>query len=359
MTGAERIKLTAYFGERDRSGGRFVADRLMDLCEERAVHASMIVRGIESFGTVRQLHTQRLLTLSEELPLVAVAVDEERRMLDLLPVIREVMPAGLITLERARLKDSTIPTGDGLEISSTGAKLTIFCGRLERVDGVSAVGAVVNLLHEEGVAGATAVLGVDGTIRGARRRARFFAANVDVPVAIESVGDAPSIERTLRRLERVLPRSLAIVERVLICKRDGVKLVTTPEFVDADDDGTRFWHKLSVYAGEQARHANRPLYSELIGRLRREGASGATAVRGFWGYHGDHAPHGDVLLSLRRRVPVVTTMIDTAERSARWFAIVDEMTDETGLVTSETVPAFHAFGAEFGRGGTTLASRTR
>ena len=36
---------------------------------------------------------------------------------------------------------------------------------------------------------------------------------------------------------------------------------------------------------------------------------------------------------------MVTVIVDTPERIARWFAIVDEVTGETGLVTSEMVPA--------------------
>ena len=71
-----------------------------------------------------------------------------------------------------------------------------------------------------------------------------------------------------------------------------------------------------VYCGEQSRHAQRPLYVELVRALRAAGAAGATALRGIWGYHGDHAPHGDSFWQLRRRVPVVTVIVDTPERIA-------------------------------------------
>jgi PII-like signaling protein len=85
-------------------------------------------------------------------------------------------------------------------------------------------------------------------------------------------------------------------------------------------------------------------WAVLARRLLQAGAAGATALRGVWGYHGDHAPHGDRLLALRRRVPVLTVVVDTPARIRRWFGIVDELTDESGLVTCETVPAFHARG---------------
>jgi hypothetical protein len=50
-------------------------------------------------------------------------------------------------------------------------------------------------------------------------------------------------------------------------------------------------------------------------------------------------PRGDRLLQLRRRVPVVTIIVDTPERITRSFETVDELTDELGLVRSEMVPA--------------------
>ena len=47
---------------------------------------------------------------------------------------------------------------------------------------------------------------------------------------------------------------------------------------------------------------------------------------------------------LRRRNPLLTVVVDTPERTRGWFEIVDRLTDETGLVTSEVVPAFRATG---------------
>jgi PII-like signaling protein len=98
-------------------------------------------------------------------------------------------------------------------------------------------------------------------------------------------------------------------------------------------------------------------YLELIRRLRQAGAAGATSLRGVWGYHGDHPPHGDSLWQLRRRVPVLTVIVDTPANIERWFAIVDELTDETGLVTSEIVPAFRATRPGVHTGGLRLAQR--
>ena len=168
------------------------------------------------------------------------------------------------------------------------------------------------------------LLGVDGTAHGVRRRARFFARNAEVPVMIIAVGESEPIAAVLPELERMLARPLVTLERVRVCKRDGERLA-------APHGG-----KLMVYWSEQARH------QELVRRLRAEGASGVTTLRGIWGFHGDHPPHGDRLVAVRRHVPTVTTIVESPERLAAAFAIVDELTQERGLVTSEVVPDIRA-----------------
>jgi len=215
--------------------------------------------------------------------------------------------------------------------------------------------AIMDALREHGVAGATVLLGVDGTAHGVRQRARFFARNAEVPVMIISVGERAAVARALPDLGAMLHRSLLTLERVHVCKRDGAKLAEPQQLPDSDPSGLGIWQKLMVYAGEQARHHGRPLYVELVERLRKAGAAGATGLRGVWGYHGDHEPHGDRFWSLRRNVPVLTVIVDTPERIRRWFEIVDELTEEAGLVTSEMVPAFRATGPSVTTGGFTLA----
>lgn len=156
---------------------------------------------------------------------------------------------------------------------------------------------------------------------------------------------------------RLLEQPLITLERITLCKRDGERLAELPELPDRDDNGFQRWQKLMIYAGEQNRADSRPLYTELIRRLREAGASGATALRGIWGYHGDHAPHGDGVLAVRRRVPVVTIVVDTPARTRRWFDIVDDVTQSAGLVTAEVVPAFRAAGPGVVQGGLGLAAR--
>jgi PII-like signaling protein len=366
------IKLTSYFGERHRAGGRFVADALIDLYGSHEIAVSILLRGTEGFGLKHHLRTDRSLTLSEDLPLTAIAVDTRPRIEAVLGPTLELNPAGLVTLERARLLTGprlTAATGLTAGPGSTEAgvaagpgdlpgesKLTVYLGRQERVYRVAAFVAVCDLLHRRGVAGATALLGVDGTARGRRERARFFSRNAEVPMMVVAVGSGDRIGQVLPELGALLRRPLVTLERVQVCKRDGRLLAPPAPLPAADEHGMALWHKLMIFSSEAAQHGGHPMHRAIVRRLRSAGISGATTLRGIWGFHGDHPPHGDRVLQLGRHVPVVTIVIDTPERIATAFPIIDELTSEHGLVTSETIPALRAAAGGRGRGGPRLAT---
>jgi PII-like signaling protein len=346
------LKLTTYFAERDRAHGRFLADALLDLYARERFLASVALRGVEGFGSRQVLQTERLLTLSEDLPYVTVAVDTRERIQKALPEVADLCDRGLVTLERGRMITTRF---DELALEAQpheAIKLTVLVGRGERTGGRLAYHAVVDLMHQRGVDGATAFLGVDGTARGMRERARFFGRNSGVPVVVVAIGAAPAIAAVLPALGSLLERPLLLLERVRVCKLAGTRLATPSELPGVDPSGLPLWQKLMVHAPEYARHDGQPLYAALIRRLREAGAPGATALRGAWGYQGEREPHGDGLFSPRRRVPVVVSVIDTPERTGRWFEVVDEVTGESGLVTSELVPAARA--ASSGRGASAL-----
>ena len=328
------LKLTSYFGERQRTADRFTADALLGLYGQHEIATSILLRGTEGFGLKHRARTDRSLTLSEDLPLVAVAVDTRPRIEAIAGDAIRLTGSGLVTLERARLLDGDITPADLRETT----KLTIYLGRTERVYRVPAYVAVCDLLHRRGAAGATALLGVDGTAHGQRQRAAFFSRNQRTPVMVISVGSAEQISRLLPELGALLRRPLLTLERIEICKRDG-KQLSSP---GTDQTAPAPWHKLMVYTSEAGLCEGQPIHRAIVRRLRAAGIGGATTLRGVWGFHGDHQPHGDRLLQVGRRVPAVTVVVDTPERIATAFAIIDELTAQQGLVTFETVPAIRA-----------------
>jgi PII-like signaling protein len=351
------LKLTAYFAERDRKGARFLGDALIEICERHALQTSALLRGVEGFGRHQVLQAERLLSLSEDLPMVLVAVDGRERIELALPEFAEAATHGLLTLERARMLTGDVGRVSLPEELHDATKLTVYCGRHERAGREPAFVAIVDLLRRHGAMSATVLLGVDGTAHGVRERARFFARNSEVPLMIVAVGPGTEIGGLLPAIADRLERPLMTLERVRICKVDGHRLAGPHQLPGTEDGGLKTWVKLMVHADQDTRHAGRPLYVEIVRRLRRARAAGATVLQGIWGYHGERSPQGDRLLSLRRHVPTTTIIVDTPARIGPWFELVDELTDEGGVVTSELVPAFQATG-EWGKsGGLRLADK--
>jgi PII-like signaling protein len=312
--------LTAYFGERKRSGGQLVADALLDLYERRQLSTSLLVRGIEGFGHRHHLRTDNLLSLSEDLPAVAAVVDRRDRLDALAAETVALVGHGLVTVRSA----------DGGLGESGAAMLTAYLRRQARVDGRPAYVAGCELLYRLGVDGATTLLGVDGTRAGRRERARFFARNADVPMAIVAVGAAERIADAEPELRALLGESVITLEPVQVCKRDGALL----ERPAPDAKG---WYRVSVFTSEAQVHRGRSIHREITLQLRGSGARGATTLRGIWGFHAPALPHGELLTQLSRHVPMITTVIDAADRIEACFTVIDRLTEKHGLVTCAPV----------------------
>ncbi len=61
------------------------------------------MRGVAGYGLHNVLHTDRILRLSGDLPLVVEVVDEEEKIREILPRLEEMAGDGVITLERVEV----------------------------------------------------------------------------------------------------------------------------------------------------------------------------------------------------------------------------------------------------------------
>lgn len=197
---AAGIKLTTYFSERDRSGDRFLADALFEVYEQHRMQTSLLLRGVEGFGQHHQLQSDRLLTLSENLPVVSIAIDTRERVERALPEVLRLAGHGLISLERAQLATgSDIARLELPRDPERAIKLTVYGGRSVRSGGQAGYVAAVDRLRARRAAGASVLLGVDGTLHGTRRRARFFARNAGVPLMLLTGGTGRRSARSSAR----------------------------------------------------------------------------------------------------------------------------------------------------------------
>ncbi|MFF8526169.1 DUF190 domain-containing protein [Streptomyces werraensis] len=99
-TGA--LRLTVLVGECDTCRHRPLYSEIVHRAHAAGLAGASVFRGIEGFGASSLVHTSRLLSLSEDLP-VAVVVDTEERVRAFLPEVDALVPEGLVFLERCEI----------------------------------------------------------------------------------------------------------------------------------------------------------------------------------------------------------------------------------------------------------------
>jgi len=92
-----------YLGETDRWYGKPLYQAIIERLRERGLAGATVLRGIEGFGARQHLHSTRILSLSEDLPILIEAVDTEDKVRAVLPELDEMLTDGLITLEKVEV----------------------------------------------------------------------------------------------------------------------------------------------------------------------------------------------------------------------------------------------------------------
>lgn len=339
MSGAG-LKMVVHMGEGARVGGRLAGDAVTGMAAEAGVDAAVLLRGVEGFGLRHALRTDRMLSLSEDLPLLLVAVGGAPVVSRLAREVAAALERGLVTLERVALQGGgpSSPAPGGADV-----KLTVYCGRGEPRSGPSVPVAVARAMRDAGLAGAIALAGVDGAIAGRRGRARALSRNRDVPSMVIAVGSPGAARTALERAREVAgPHHRATLERVGLLRRDGAALGPLPPVPPSDAAGLGLWQRITVIAGEADGPGGAAFHAALIRALREAGASGASALRGTVGHSGEGSPHADRLLDVRRRGPVLVSVVERPDAVGRLWPVVERATAVTGLVTCELIPAARA-----------------
>lgn len=97
----EQVLMRIFIGESDRHGHRPLYEVLVELLRSEGFAGATVLRGVCGFGANRVYHTQKLLDLSADLPLVVEVIDTQEKINAIMPRIDAMMGGGMITLEKA------------------------------------------------------------------------------------------------------------------------------------------------------------------------------------------------------------------------------------------------------------------
>ncbi|MCH0562309.1 MULTISPECIES: DUF190 domain-containing protein [unclassified Streptomyces] len=93
------LRVTVFIGENDTWHHKPLYSEIVHRAHAAGLAGASVFRGIEGFGATSLIHTQRLLSLSEDLPVAIVIVDTEERVRAFLPQLDELVAEGLVMLD--------------------------------------------------------------------------------------------------------------------------------------------------------------------------------------------------------------------------------------------------------------------
>jgi len=99
----QAVLLRIFIGESDRWQHRPLYEAIVVKARELHLAGATVLRGPMGFGKSSRLHTAKILRLSIDLPMVIEIVDSKEKIDSFLPVLKEMIGGGLVTLEDVKV----------------------------------------------------------------------------------------------------------------------------------------------------------------------------------------------------------------------------------------------------------------
>lgn len=97
------LRVSVFVGEYDRVHHRPLYTEIVHRAHEAGLAGATVLRGSEGFGATSRIHTTRLLSLSEDLPVVIIIVDSPDKIRSFLPELEDLVHEGLVILDEVEV----------------------------------------------------------------------------------------------------------------------------------------------------------------------------------------------------------------------------------------------------------------
>ena len=99
----ERTLMRIHIGESDHWHGKPLYEAIVQLLRQEKFSGATVLRGVAGYGGSSIYHTDKVLRLSQDLPIVVEVVESSERIEQVLPRLDEMIGGGLVTLEKVRV----------------------------------------------------------------------------------------------------------------------------------------------------------------------------------------------------------------------------------------------------------------
>lgn len=99
--------LRIFIGENDKANHQPLYEAILFAAKKQGLAGATVLRGIMAYGASTQIHTAKLIDISQDLPIVVEIVDHEDKINRFLKTVNELMDkagcGGLVTIEKAQV----------------------------------------------------------------------------------------------------------------------------------------------------------------------------------------------------------------------------------------------------------------
>jgi PII-like signaling protein len=99
----ERTLMRIHIGESDKWHGKPLHEALVELLRREGFSGATVLRGVAGYGGSSVYHTDKILRLSQDLPIIVEVIETAEKIEKILPRMDEMVEGGLVTLEKVRV----------------------------------------------------------------------------------------------------------------------------------------------------------------------------------------------------------------------------------------------------------------
>ena len=216
----------------------------------------------------------------------------------------------------------------------TAKKVTIFINEDTQHHFASLCDSILTFLLHKGVAGATATRAMAGF--GAHQVMHTTKVEVlteHLPVRIEFIESAAKVDELMPTLYDMVNDGVIEVQDTNVVKVASKERPSPPKGPHTEMRGTA--RLMRIYMGESDKWQDEPLYEAIVKRLRLMEIAGATVYRGILGYGAKGHTHKSGRLPFSHDLPVMITVVDSAERLAQAVDQIESMMQDGIIVFSD------------------------
>lgn len=102
-TPGEGMLLRIFIGETDSYKSKALYEQIVLKAKELLLAAVTVTRGIMGYGADNEIHTSKILRLSDDLPIIIEIIDIEDNLQTILPFLDEIIGGGFVTMEKVSI----------------------------------------------------------------------------------------------------------------------------------------------------------------------------------------------------------------------------------------------------------------